>query len=95
MVIFELRRGGPSRYLSVRALYEKDGMSAPEPVKELVAEYCAGKRSEEPIVLLVGGERLEMEGAAEECTAEALKGPFTLPCLLRQVRAPRPDGKPP
>ena len=62
--------------VSVRALYEKDGMSAPEPVKELVAEYCAGKRSEEPIVLLVGGERLEIGGSAEECIAEALKGPI-------------------
>jgi energy-coupling factor transporter ATP-binding protein EcfA2 len=62
--------------VSVRALYEKDGMSAPEPVKELVAEYCAGKRSEEPIVLLVGGERLEIGGSAEKCIAEALKGPI-------------------
>jgi hypothetical protein len=62
--------------VSVCALYEKDGMSAPEPVKELVAEYCAGKRSEEPIVLLVGGERLEIGGSAEECIAEALKGPI-------------------
>jgi hypothetical protein len=62
--------------VSVCALYEKDGMSVPEPVKELVAEYCASKRSEEPIVLLVGGERLEIGGSAEECIAEALKGPI-------------------
>jgi energy-coupling factor transporter ATP-binding protein EcfA2 len=64
--------------VSVRALYEKGGMSVPEPVKELVAEYCAGKRSEEPIVLLVGGERLEIGGssAGEECVAEVLGGPL-------------------
>ncbi len=62
--------------VSVHTLYEKDGMSVPEPVKELVAEYCAGKRSEEPVVLLAGGECLEIGGSAEECIAEALKGPI-------------------
>ena len=64
--------------VSVRALYEKDGTSVPESVKELVAEYCAGKRSEEPVVFLVGGERQEIgeSPAGEECVTEVLGGPL-------------------
>jgi len=64
--------------VSVRALYEKDG-AVPEQVRDLVAEYCAGKSSGEPITLLVGSERLEIgwsPAEEAECVGPNLKGPI-------------------